>query len=244
MNDAAAVLIVDDDPITLESLASYFEKEGFSVYPVSTAEEGEEILAKTPIDLVLLDIRLPGKDGLTLTRELRVRSEVGIILVTGRQDEIDRIVGLECGADDYITKPFNMRETLARAKNLIRRVQHSKIATQTSNEESAIKHFHNWTLDLNRRVLIDSEQEETSLTHGEFQLLIVFINNAGRTLSRDQLMDQIRNREWVPSDRTIDVLVGRLRRKIKDDPAKPSMITTIHGTGYLFTQTSAPIRKP
>lgn len=238
MNDPAAVLIVDDDPITLESLASYFEKEGFTVHPVSTAEEGEEILAKTPIDLVLLDIRLPGKDGLTLTRELRVRSEVGIMLVTGRQDEIDRIVGLECGADDYITKPFNMRETLARAKNLIRRVQHSKIATQTSNEESAIKHFHNWTLDLNRRVLIDSEQEETSLTHGEFQLLIVFINNAGRTLTRDQLMDQIRNREWVPSDRTIDVLVGRLRRKIKDDPAKPSMITTIHGTGYLFTQSS------
>ena len=239
MSDTASVLIVDDDPITLESLASYFEKEGFQVYPVATAEAGEEILEKTPIDLVLLDIRLPGKDGLTLTRELRVRSEVGIMLVTGRQDEVDRIVGLECGADDYITKPFNIREILARAKNLIRRVQHSKSATNTSNEESSIKHFHNWTLDLNRRVLIDEDEQETSLTHGEIQLLIVFMNNAGRTLTRDQLMDQIRNREWVPSDRTIDVLVGRLRRKIKDDPAKPRMITTIHGTGYLFTQSSS-----
>ena len=176
---------------------------------------------------------------LTLTRELRVRSEVGIILITGRNDEIDRIVGLECGADDYVIKPLNPRELVSRAKNLIRRVRHAHTPHPVAAVARPVKQFAAWALDTDRRRLIDHSGSETLLTHGEYQLLSVFLRNSGHTLSRDQLMDQIRNREWVPNDRSIDVLVGRLRRKLHDDPAEPELIITIHGAGYLFTASVA-----
>jgi two-component system OmpR family response regulator len=204
-----------------------------------TAELAETFLASQAVDLVMLDIRLPGKDGLTLTRELRVRSEVGIILITGRNDEIDRIVGLECGADDYVIKPLNPRELVSRAKNLIRRVRHAQMPQPVAAVAKPVKQFADWALDTDRRRLIDPSGSETLLTHGEYQLLSVFLRNSGHTLSRDQLMDQIRNREWVPNDRSIDVLVGRLRRKLHDDPAEPQLIITIHGAGYLFTASLA-----
>ncbi|SDI62932.1 DNA-binding response regulator, OmpR family, contains REC and winged-helix (wHTH) domain [Pseudomonas panipatensis] len=236
---APRVLIVDDDPLIRELLQSYLAGEGYAVSCVGTAEQAEASLAEAerggaPIDLVLLDIRLPGKDGLTLTRELRVRSEIGIILITGRGDDIDRIVGLECGADDYVIKPPNPRELVSRAKNLIRRVRHAQAPVAGPGRQQ-LKRFAEWVLDLDRRRLIDRDGGETALTHGEFQLLCVFLRNSGHTLSRDQLMDQIRNREWLPNDRSIDVLVGRLRRKLRDDPAEPDLIITIHGAGYLFS---------
>lgn len=238
------VLIVDDDPVIRELLQAYLGEEGYDVLCAGTAEQAEASLAEAeqgeqPIDLVMLDIRLPGKDGLTLTRELRVRSEVGIILITGRNDDIDRIVGLECGADDYVIKPLNPRELVSRAKNLIRRVRHVRQGPAAQPARQNHKRFARWTLDPDRRRLIDAGGSETPLTHGEFQLLCVFLRNTGHTLSRDQLMDQIRNREWLPNDRSIDVLVGRLRRKLRDDPAEPELIITIHGAGYLFTATPA-----
>lgn len=229
------VLIVDDDPLIRDLLHAYLSQEGYDVHCAATAELAETFLASQTVDLVMLDIRLPGKDGLTLTRELRVRSEVGIILITGRNDEIDRIVGLECGADDYVIKPLNPRELVSRAKNLIRRVRHAQTPAPAVAVAKAIKQFADWALDTDRRRLIDPSGSETLLTHGEYQLLSVFLRNSGHTLSRDQLMDQIRNREWVPNDRSIDVLVGRLRRKLHDDPAEPQLIITIHGAGYLFT---------
>lgn len=229
------VLIVDDDPLIRELLQAYLSKEGYEVHCAATAELAETFLASHAVDLVMLDIRLPGKDGLTLTRELRVRSEVGIILITGRNDEIDRIVGLECGADDYVIKPLNPRELVSRAKNLIRRVRHAQTPKPVAAIARPVKQFAAWALDTDRRRLIDQTGSETLLTHGEYQLLSVFLRNSGHTLSRDQLMDQIRNREWVPNDRSIDVLVGRLRRKLHDDPAEPQLIITIHGAGYLFT---------
>ncbi|MFC5696495.1 response regulator [Pseudomonas sp. GCM10022186] len=231
---SASVLIVDDDPLIRELLQTYLTQEGYQVRCASTAEQAEACLAESPVDLVMLDIRLPGKDGLTLTRELRVRSEVGIILITGRNDEVDRIVGLECGADDYVVKPLNPRELVSRAKNLVRRVRHARQPSPVATT-AQLKRFADWMLDSDRRRLIDQDGSETLLTHGEFQLLSVFLRNAGHTLSRDQLMDQIRNREWLPNDRSIDVLVGRLRRKLRDDPAEPQLIITIHGAGYLFT---------
>ncbi|HEX5841073.1 MAG TPA: response regulator [Pseudomonas sp.] len=236
MTATPRVLIVDDDPVIRELLASYLQRDGYAVHCAETAEQAEEHLRQQQVDLLMLDIRLPGKDGLTLTRELRVRSEVGIILITGRDDEIDRIVGLECGADDYLAKPFNPRELMSRAKNLIRRVRHAQQAQPA--EEQQLKRFAGWALDLDRRRLLAADGSENLLTHGEFQLLSVFLRNAGHTLSRDQLMDQMRNREWLPNDRSIDVLVGRLRRKLGDDPADPQLIITIHGAGYLF---SAPV---
>ncbi|HEF4760846.1 TPA: response regulator [Pseudomonas putida] len=233
------VLIVDDDPLIRELLQAYLSQEGYDVHCADTAEQAETFLANQTVDLVMLDIRLPGKDGLTLTRELRVRSEVGIILITGRNDEIDRIVGLECGADDYVIKPLNPRELVSRAKNLIRRVRHAQSPQPSVAVSKPVKQFADWALDTDRRRLIDPSGSETLLTHGEFQLLSVFLRNSGHTLSRDQLMDQIRNREWVPNDRSIDVLVGRLRRKLHDDPAEPQLIITIHGAGYLFTASLA-----
>jgi DNA-binding response OmpR family regulator len=233
------VLIVDDDPLIRELLHAYLSQEGYEVHCAATAELAETFLASQPVDLVMLDIRLPGKDGLTLTRELRVRSEVGIILITGRNDEIDRIVGLECGADDYVIKPLNPRELVSRAKNLIRRVRHAQSPQPVMAVSKPVKQFADWALDTDRRRLIDPAGGETLLTHGEYQLLSVFLRNSGHTLSRDQLMDQIRNREWVPNDRSIDVLVGRLRRKLHDDPAEPQLIITIHGAGYLFTASLA-----
>jgi len=233
------ILIVDDDPLIRELLHAYLSQDGYEVHCAATAEQAETFLASQAVDLVMLDIRLPGKDGLTLTRELRVRSEVGIILITGRNDEIDRIVGLECGADDYVIKPLNPRELVSRAKNLIRRVRHAQIPQPVAAIAKPVKQFADWALDTDRRRLIDPAGGETLLTHGEYQLLSVFLRNSGHTLSRDQLMDQIRNREWVPNDRSIDVLVGRLRRKLHDDPAEPQLIITIHGAGYLFTASVA-----
>jgi len=235
MHADAKILVVDDEKLTRQCLSSYFEEEGYRVFCAETAEQAEGILRSEAIDVILLDIRLPGKDGLTLTRELRVHSEVGIILVTGRQDEVDRLIGLECGADEYVTKPFNPREILARAKNLIRRVHHCNSAKHTSALPQTFKQFERWKLNIHRRQLIDEQQQPTQLTEGEFQLLNCLINHAGQVMSREQILDQIRDREWVPSDRTVDVLIGRLRRKLGDDSTNPKFILTVHGAGYLFT---------
>jgi DNA-binding response OmpR family regulator len=229
------ILIVDDDELTRQVLSSYFENEGYDVLCATTAEEAEELLVLGTVDLILLDIRMPGKDGLTLTRELRVNNEVGIILVTGSQDEVDRLIGLECGADEYVTKPFNPREILARAKNLIRRVRLCRQVKSADNDDNILKAFDRWKLNPVRRQLIDEEQTTVQLTEGEFQLLKCLMDHVGQIMTRDQILDQIRNREWVPTDRTVDVLIGRLRRKLGDDSTNPRLILTVHGAGYLFT---------
>ncbi|MBA6292945.1 response regulator transcription factor [Colwellia sp. MB3u-70] len=229
------ILVVDDDELTRQVLSSYFENEGYNVLCATTAEEAEEVLALGAVDLILLDIRMPGKDGLTLTRELRVNSETGIILVTGSQDEVDRIIGLECGADEYVTKPFNPREILARAKNLIRRVKLCQQAKLEVTGDYILKAFDRWKLNPVRRQLIDEQKIIVQLTEGEFQLLKCLMDHVGKIMSRDQILDQIRSREWVSTDRTVDVLIGRLRRKLGDDSAAPRLILTVHGAGYLFT---------
>jgi len=231
----AKILVVDDDELTRQVLSSYFENEGYTVLCATTAEEAEDILAHDTIDVILLDIRMPGKDGLTLTRELRVNNEIGIILVTGSQDDVDRLIGLECGADEYVTKPFNPREILARVKNLIRRVQLCQQAKSADSDDNVLKAFDRWKLNPVRRQLIDEAQDTVKLTEGEYQLLKCLMDHAGHIMSRDQILDQIRNREWVPTDRTVDVLIGRLRRKLGDDSADPRLILTVHGAGYLFT---------
>lgn len=229
------ILIVDDDELTREVLSSYFENEGYDVLCASTAEQAEELLSIGSVDLILLDIRMPGKDGLTLTRELRINNEVGIILVTGSQDEVDRLIGLECGADEYVTKPFNPREILARAKNLIRRVRLCQQTLNVLSDVGILKKFDRWQLHLVRRQLINEQQVIVQLTEGEFQLLKCLIDHVGKIMSRDQILDQMRNREWAPNDRTVDVLIGRLRRKLGDNSANPRLILTVHGAGYLFT---------
>jgi len=229
----ANLLIIEDEPIIRSQLSSHFEKEGYTVSTSKNAEGIVDRVGDDDIDICLIDINLPGKDGLTLTRELRASSDVGIILVTGKDDPVDRIVGLESGADDYVTKPFDPRELLSRVKNLLWRVQ----AQEKHKEKGFKRKFEGWTLDLNKRELTTPSGEQQSLSAGEFHLLLALIENAGEVMTRDQLMNRIRNREWYPDDRYIDVLVGQVRRKFRQYDHETTFISTIHGTGYLFAPT-------
>lgn len=230
--DQAHILVVEDDPVARGLLTGYFRNEGYRVSETDNGDEVLDRLAADPAELVLLDIRLPGADGLTLARTLRAASDVGIILVTSKKDLTDRIVGLEIGADDYVTKPFEPRELLARARNLIRRVRHAPRASAAAPEALC---FEGWRLEPGRRLLIDPAGEEIPLTEAEFQLLLALVDNAGKTLSRERLMTRLNGRDWSSTDRTIDVLLARLRKKLGEDPARPRLIVTVRGSGYLFT---------
>jgi len=231
MAEQEHILVVEDEPITREQLVSYFEDEGFKVTSTGDGDDVVSLITDSDVILVLLDIKLPGKDGLTLTREIRSQSDIGIILVTSKQEQIDRILGLESGADDYVTKPFDPRELLSRARNLIRRVH----IQQRQRRKNHVRTFEGWQLDLNKRELTAPDGEKVSLSAGEYQLLLAFMEKAGEVMNRDQLMNRIRNREWFPDDRYIDVLVGQLRKKLRERAATAKIIATIHGTGYLFT---------
>jgi two-component system torCAD operon response regulator TorR len=223
------ILIVEDEPVTRAKLAAYLTSEGFQVSEAADAKDMKAIVAKTIPDVVLLDINLPDESGLILARELRAKSSVGIILVTARQDETDRIVGLEIGADDYITKPFNPRELAVRVRNLQRRVAPTMAAERST---SGIYSFAGWRLDCDARQLSSPAGENVRLTRGEFDVLAALARNAGRALTRDQLLDMTQHDGEAVIDRTIDVLVGRLRRKIEADSRHPSVILTVHGVGY------------
>lgn len=230
----AHIVIVEDDPVTRIKLASYFKAAGYRVSEAEDGEEMREIIAETPADLLMIDIQLPGEDGLRLTLEQRAKSEVGIILVTGRTDTVDRIVGLEIGADDYVTKPFDQRELLARVKNLLRRVRQSTPAAPVP----LFRKFQGWTLDLGSRALLSADGEFTDLTRAEFKALALLSGNPGKVLSRDRLLHEMAHRDWDPSDRTVDVVIRRLRQKLGDDSRHPRIIITSHGEGYLFAASS------
>jgi two-component system, OmpR family, response regulator len=233
MNDSSHILIVDDQPEICDVVHEYLSGEG---YRVSIAHDGagmRRVMSQSPVDLVILDLMLPGEDGLTLARSLREESGVGIIILTGRGETVDRIIGLEMGADDYLPKPFHLRELLARVKSVLRRVT-SRIAEKSAQPRTKAR-FAGWRLDLSSRELLSPSGEEVRLTTGEFDLLSAFVNNANQVLTRDRLLDLARNREAGPFDRTIDVQVGRLRRKLEEDPQKPTMIKTVRGSGYIFT---------
>jgi two-component system, OmpR family, response regulator len=233
MSDNGHILVVDDQKEICDVVQEYLSGEG---YRVSTAHDGagmRRVMGQSPVDLVILDLMLPGEDGLTLARSLRDESNVGIIILTGRGETVDRIIGLEMGADDYLPKPFHLRELLARVKSVLRRVS-SRTREKTTTARSRAR-FAGWNLDLSSRELLSPAGKEVRLTTGEFDLLAAFVNNANQVLTRDRLLDLARNREAGPFDRTIDVQVGRLRRKLEDDPQRPSMIKTVRGTGYIFT---------
>jgi DNA-binding response OmpR family regulator len=222
--------VVDDDPSIRETLQGFLEAEGYEVCCAADADELDRILRIKPLDLVLLDIRLPGRDGLSLTRELREKSEIGIILITGRNDKIDRILGLEYGADDYVTKPLDERELLPRVRNLLRRVAHSRSAAIASTVS-----FGRFLLDTRGRSLTDESGRPVALTTAEFDLLLALSKNPGQVMSRERLIAATSRRRFDAMDRTIDTLVRRLRRKIEIDPDNPLLIKTVHGTGYLFS---------
>lgn len=224
------ILVVEDDATSRVTLSGYFAKEGYRVTEAADGEQMRAAFSKGDVDLIMLDIRLPGEDGLTLLRELRQQSTVGVIMVTGKSDDVDRIVALEMGADDYVTKPFNPRELLVRAKNLLVRIAAARVV----KKDERIKKFSGWSLNMNTRSLESPAGEDVRLTRGEFELLSAFACNPNRVMSRDNLLDYTSNRDWAPNDRTVDVLIGRIRRKIEPDPQVPSMIITVHGVGYVF----------
>src|SRR5580700_11188159 len=234
MSETGHILVVDDQQEICDLVHEYLTDEGFRV---STANDGaglREEMARSKVDLVILDLMLPGEDGLQLARQLRSESDIGIIMLTGRADTVDRIIGLEMGADDYLPKPFHLRELLARVKSVLRRASSRNTERQTAAARSKAR-FAGWNLDLSSRELYSPSGKEVRLTTGEFDLLAAFVNNANQVLTRDRLLDLARNREAGPFDRTIDVQVGRLRRKLEDDPQRPMMIKTVRGTGYIFT---------
>ncbi len=225
----AHIVIVEDEPVTRSALAGYLGSFGYRVSECDTAASAEKVLAQDEADLLIVDINLSGKDGLEITREQRARSEIGIILLSGRSDEVDRIVGLELGADDYVCKPFNRRELLARVKNLLRRTA----AMRALNRR--VFQFAGFTFDVSTRYIADGEGAQIPLTQAEYELLQVFLGNPGTVLGRDRLMTAIRHRQGFNGTRTIDVLVQRLRAKLGDDPKAPRIIATSHGEGYVFT---------
>ena len=230
------ILVVDDDPQIGDLISDYLTQHG---YRVSTACNGQEmwrLLKKAQVDLIVLDIMLPGEDGLSLCRALREQSEVPIIMLSAVGEEADRIVGLEVGADDYLSKPFSPRELLARIKALVRRTTGALAEKRKASQLSSMPNirFLNWALDRNKRHLIAPDGVTVPLSTGEFELLLAFLENPKRTLTRDQLLDMTRGREAVPFDRTIDVQVARLRKKIEADPKSPKIIITVRGGGYQF----------
>jgi DNA-binding response OmpR family regulator len=236
MNDAGHILLVDDDPEICTVVKEYLAEEG---YRVSVARDGSGmrgIIDQSPVDLILLDMKLPDENGLTLARTLRAeKSGAGIIIVSGRGDTIDRILGLELGADDYLPKPFHLRELLARVKSVLRRKAPS--VTKTPSSKRSLAEFEGWRLDMSARELFSPSGVEVRLTTGEFDLLVAFVTNANHVLSRDRLLEMTRGHAAGPYDRTIDVQVGRLRRKIGDEWQQSRLIKTVRGSGYIFTAT-------
>jgi two-component system OmpR family response regulator len=224
------ILVVDDDREIRDLLNRFLVKHGLRV---STARDGVEmlrILDGAAIDLVVLDLMLPGEDGLSLCRKLRSTTTLPVIMLTAMGEDTDRIVGLEMGADDYLPKPFNPRELLARIKAVLRRVQSLPAASPKGDTAK----FDGWTLDLGSRRLTSPQGEEVELSTGEYDLLLAFATHPRRVLSRDQLLDLARGRTAAPFDRSVDIQVMRLRRKIEADPKEPRLIKTVRGGGYMF----------
>ena len=245
MNPSLHIAVVDDEVDITQLLASYLAAQGYRVTQLHSGRALAELMPRDPPALVLLDLGLPGEDGFAVARQLREHWRCGLVIVTGRGDAVDKVVGLEVGADDYVTKPFDLRELLARIKAVLRRLAPQSAsaaaplagvaapapATPASRERLG---FEGWQLDLAARRLTDPQGREVPLTTGEFDLLSAFLHHPGRVLSRDTLLEQTRGREAGPFDRTIDVQVGRLRKKLELDAENPQIIKSVRGAGYIF----------
>ena len=237
------VAVLDDEVDITQLLATYLGVQGFRVSQVHSGRALQELMARDPAALVLLDLGLPGEDGFVIARQLREHWRCGLVIVTGRGDAIDKVVGLEVGADDYVTKPFDLRELLARIKAVLRRIQPGDAPPPAvappapAPAQRSTLRFAGWTLETAARRLVDAAGTEVVLTTGEFELLQVLARHGGRVLSRDFLLENTRGREAAPFDRTVDVLIGRLRKKLGDNAAEPQLIKAVRGAGYLFVPT-------
>ena len=227
------ILVVDDDPDICTLVSEFLEKNGFKVSIATDGSGLQTVMDQEVIDLIVLDLMLPDEDGLVLCRNLRSRSNIPVVILSSRGGEMDRIIGLEMGADDYLPKPFHPRELLARVKSVLRRSR-SLPDDATESDQNACYRFSGWTLDVPTRQLYSPGGEKIFLSGGEFALLKVFLNHPNRVLPRDQLLVFSHGREIEPFDRTIDMQVSRLRRRLLDDPKSPNLIKTVRSVGYVF----------
>jgi DNA-binding response OmpR family regulator len=225
------VLVVDDEEDIRDLIQEYLSNHHYLVHTVADGVEMRACLERVAPDVVILDVGLPGEDGLSLARYLRSNYQIGIIMLSAAAEVFDRIVGLEMGADDYVTKPFEPRELLARVKSVLRRVQGA--IEREAQPDSRVKFGAYW-LDLESHQLLDEDDQAVSLTSMEFDLLKAFAGNPNKVLDRDQLLSLSHNRDWDPFDRSIDIRITRLRRKIEVEPSRPQIIKTVRGAGYIF----------
>jgi len=228
------ILVVDDDREIRSLVAQLLRKHGFRVTDAADGREMMQVLENGRFDLVVLDLMLPGEDGLSLCRRVRATSSMPIIMLTAMGEETDRIVGLEMGADDYLPKPFNPRELLARIRAVLRRAG-GEVPEPVAEDAGSLRVFEGWSLDTAKRELRAPDGTLVPLTAGEYDLLAAIVERPGRVLSRDQLLDLTRGRDAVPFDRSVDVQISRLRRKLETDPKEPQIIKTVRGGGYVFT---------
>ncbi len=232
--DSQHILVVDDDPAVRELLRDCLEPEGFRVSEAANSAAMRALLSAGHIDLVTLDLMLGGENGLNLARDIRNHHDIPIIMITGKGDTIDRVVGLELGADDYIAKPFHPREVVARIRAVLRRKAPAESGQAVSNPRSERLAFEDWTMDLSRREVMSKSQASLALTTAEFNLLEILARRPQRVHSRDTIMDLLKGHDWTPFDRSIDALVSRLRKKIEADPENPRLLKTVRGVGYIF----------
>ncbi len=232
--DKQRVLVVDDDQKLRELVIKFLTREGFEVAGVGGGVAMDDYLGKHPVNLIVLDLMLPGEDGLSIARRLRANSGIPILMLSARGEDIDRIIGLEVGADDYLAKPFNPRELAARVKAILRRTQELNRSVGYGGQGSETYRFGGFTVNLTTHA-VSRDGEQVSLTAGEFSLLEAFVKHPNRVLSRDHLIELIKGYERSPFDRSVDVRVTRLRKKLESDPDQPQYIRTVWGRGYIFT---------
>ena len=233
---APQLLIVEDELVTRNSLKSIFEAEGYDVLEAVNGDEMHTALSDNDVDLVIMDINLPGKNGLLLARELREKGETALMFLTGRDNEVDKILGLEIGADDYITKPFNPRELTIRARNLLSRTMRTDEGDSDGLQVESYR-FNGWSLDINSRSLVNPAGEPYRLPRSEFRALLHFCEHPGQIQTRADLLLKMTGRELKPHDRTVDVTIRRIRKHFESFPDTPEIIATIHGEGYRFCGT-------
>jgi two-component system OmpR family response regulator len=226
------IVIVDDDELLRNRLRVYLASEGFRVTTAESATRFRDIMGRERIDLALVDITMPGENGLSLTRYLRERSDIAVVILTGKGDPIDRAIGLEVGADDYVAKPFHPRELLARVRSVLRRTKFP--SDRNPAPVAPVVRFAGWRFDLAKRALLSPRGKAVHLTAAEFQLLQAFVGNANHVIGRDRLLQLVAGRLWEPYDRTVDQHISRLRRKLEHNSKRPELIKSVRGRGYLF----------
>jgi len=232
MTNKIHILLVDDEASLREPLAEYLIKQGYKVQQAADASIARSLLNAYDFDIILLDIMMPGEDGLSLCRHVTDKTDIPVIFISAKTEETERIIGLELGADDYITKPFSPRELVARIKVVLRRAEKNGVAHNGTS--GGVYQFSGWTLKCDKRSLVDSEGVSVSLSTGEYQMLLALVSRAGKVLNRDQLLDITQGREAHAFDRAVDNQISRLRRKIEADPKNPEIIKTVWGGGYVL----------